>query len=109
MAEIEARAALLFLASPLRNPADVIQYYNMKTMSFRVTDDEARLIRSLAKREKLTLSDYLRRRATSAPAIKPAGVRRTRCKHTGATIFAASPELPPLSTESVREMLADFP
>ena len=109
MAEIGARAAVLFPASPLRNPADVIQYYNMKTMSFRVTDDEARMIRSLAKREKLTLPDYLRRRATSAPDTKPAGVRRTRCNHTGATIFAASPELPPLSTESVRKMSADFP
>jgi hypothetical protein len=81
----------------------------MKTISFRVSDDEARLIRSLAKREKLTLSDYLRRRATGARDPRSGNVRRTRCKYTGATILAANPELPPLSTESVREMLADFP
>jgi hypothetical protein len=81
----------------------------MRTMSFRVSEDEARLIRSLAKREKLTLSQYLRRRASGAPDSKPVVVQRTRCKHTGAIIFAAIPELSPLSTESVREILADFP
>jgi hypothetical protein len=81
----------------------------MKTISFRVSDDEARLIRSLAKREKLTLSDYLRRRATGIGDAKPAPVRRTRCRYTGAMIFAGNSDLPLLSTESVREMLADFP
>jgi hypothetical protein len=81
----------------------------MKIMSFRVSDDEARLIRSLAKREKLTLSDYLRRKATGAGDTTSGRVQRIRCKYTGAKIFAASPGLPPLSTESVREMLADFP
>lgn len=81
----------------------------MKTISFRVSDDEARLIRSLAKRERLTLSEYLRRRATSARDLRPGTARRTRCKYTGANIFAADPELPPLSTESVREMMIDFP
>ena len=74
-----------------------------------MSDDEARLIRALARREKLTLSDYLRRRATSASDARSGKVQRTRCKYTGAKIFAASPELPSLSTESVREMLADFP
>src|SRR5258708_4015431 len=39
----------------------------------RRAPDEARLIRSLARREKLTLSDYLRRRATGA------GDTRCRC------------------------------
>ena len=81
----------------------------MKTISFRVTDDEARLIRSLAKREKLTLSDYLRRQACRDSRTSPPTVRRTRCKHTGAMIFAANADLPPLSTDSVRELLADFP
>jgi uncharacterized protein (DUF1778 family) len=81
----------------------------MKTMSFRVSDDEARLIRALAKREKLSLSEYLRRRASTAAEIKPTTVERIRCKHTGAMIFAASPGSIPLTTESVRELLADFP
>jgi hypothetical protein len=81
----------------------------MKTMSFRVSDDEARLIRSLAKREKLSLSEYLRRRASAVVEIKSAKIKRIRCKHTGAMIFAPSPESLPLSTESVGELLADFP
>ena len=78
-------------------------------MSFRVSDDEARLIRALAKRAKLTLSEYLRRQASRSAASKPGPVRRTRCKYTGAMIFAANPDIPILSTDSVREMLADFP
>jgi hypothetical protein len=81
----------------------------MPTMSFKVSEDEARLIRALARKEKLTLSEYLRRRASSGSGATPAPVQRTRCKHTGATIFAANLDLPPLSTESVRAMLADFP
>lgn len=80
----------------------------MKTISFKVSDDEARLIRSLAKREKTSLSEYLRRRATrAAVAVEPP--KRIRCELTGAMIFAPMPGLHSLTTESVRDMLADFP
>ena len=80
----------------------------MKTISFKVTDDEAKLIRSLAKQERTSLSEYLRRRATGAgPAPEPP--QRTRCEFTGAMIFAPHPGKPPLTTASVREMIADFP
>jgi hypothetical protein len=80
----------------------------MKTLTFKVSDDEARLIRSLARREKLTVSEYLRRRASGARGA--VGVpARVRCEFTGAMIFAPLPEQPPLDTASVREMLADFP
>lgn len=80
----------------------------MKTITFKVSDDEARLIRSLAKEERTTLSEYLRRRATGA--VQPAAMpRRVRCEFTGAMIFDASPGLAPLTTKTVREMLADFP
>ncbi len=80
----------------------------MTTITFRVTDDEARLIRSLARKESVSVSEYLRRRASiAAPGIgKP---RRVRCPHTGAMIFAHSPGQPPLTTESVRDLLSDFP
>ena len=80
----------------------------VKTLTFKVTDDEARLIRSLAKKEKLSVSEYLRRRASGGrAATRVPG--KVRCEFTGAIIFAPLPDLPPLDTESVREMLADFP
>jgi len=80
----------------------------MATLTFKVTDEEARLIRSRARKERVTVSEYLRRRASLplVPAGKPAKVR---CPHTGAMIFASPGYQPPLTTEAVRELLADFP
>ena len=80
----------------------------MKTITFKVTEDEARLIRSRARKERISVSEYLRRRAGSAATTsqKP---RQVRCPHTGAMIFAAPETQPPLTTESVRELLSDFP
>jgi hypothetical protein len=80
----------------------------MKTISFKVTDDEAKLIRSLAKQERSSLSEYLRRRAKGAGPV-PEPPQRVRCEFTGAMIFAPSTGQPPLTTDSVREMLSDFP
>jgi hypothetical protein len=80
----------------------------VKTITFKVTEEEARLIRTRARREGLSVSEYLRRRA-SAPMPGARKPRRVRCKHTGATIFAAPPNEPPLTTQSVREILSDFP
>ena len=86
----------------------VIPYYLMTTITFKVTEDEARLIRSRARKEGISVSEYLRRRASvSMPA--PQKPRRVRCPHTGAMIFAAPENQPPLTTESVRELLSDFP
>ncbi len=80
----------------------------MTTISFKVTEEEARLIRSRARKEGVSVSEYLRRRArVSMPG--PQKPRRVRCPHTGAMIFAASEDQPPLTTESVRELLSDFP
>lgn len=78
------------------------------TLTFKVSEREARLIRSQARRERITVSEYLRRRASApaAPARKPAKVR---CVHTGAMIFAPLGDQPPLTTEAVRELLSDFP
>ena len=79
----------------------------MATLTFKVTDQEARLIRSRARKERVTVSEYLRRRASLslAPARTPAKVR---CPHTGAMIFAPENQ-PPLTTDAVRELLSDFP
>ena len=80
----------------------------MATISFKVSDDEARLIRSRATREGISVSEYLRRRARlSMP--DPPKPRLVRCPHTGAMIFAAPEDQPRLTTEAVRELLADFP
>jgi hypothetical protein len=80
----------------------------MATLTFKVTDEEARLIRSWARKERVTVSEYLRRRASLvlAPSRKPVKVR---CPHTGAMIFASPDNQPPLTTEAVRELLSDFP
>jgi len=80
----------------------------MKTITFKVNDDEASLIRHLAKQERASLSEYLRRRATGM-GKGPALPQRVRCEFTGAMIFAPMPGQQGLTTAAVREMLADFP
>jgi hypothetical protein len=80
----------------------------VKTLTFKVTDDEARHIRSMSKRQNLSLSEYLRRRVSGA-GFETAAPALVRCEFTGAMIFAPLQGQPPLTTESVREMLADFP
>lgn len=80
----------------------------MVTLTFKVTDQEARQIRSRARKERLTVSEYLRRRASlsTTPARK---LTKVCCPHTGAHIFSAADDLPPLTTDAVRDLLADFP
>lgn len=80
----------------------------MPTVSFKVSAEEARLMRTRARKEGVSLSEYLRQRARLAmPA--PSSPKLVRCPHTGAMIFAAPEDQPPLTTEAVRELLADFP
>ena len=80
----------------------------MTTLSFKVTEEEARQIRAAAKRQRLTISEFLRRRAAGTD-VAPAKPRLVKCPLTGAMIFAPLPDAPPLTSDSVREMLADFP
>lgn len=80
----------------------------MPTLTFKVSDEEARQIRALARQKKLSVSEFLRRQAQ--PSLQEhQEIPRVICAHTGATIFGPAPELPALNTESVRGMLADFP
>ena len=81
----------------------------MVTITFKVTRDEARAIRSRARREGISVSEYLRRRASMPMARSSTAPRRVRCPHTGAIIFAPLEHEPPLTTERVRDLLADFP
>ena len=80
----------------------------MTTLSFKVNAEEARTIRVQARKEGVSVSEFLRRRACfrMPPPQKPAHVR---CPHTGAMVFGAAAHLPRLTTETVRELLADFP
>jgi hypothetical protein len=80
----------------------------MQTLTFKVSDEEANQIRNLARKENLTVSEFLRRRASGlgSPISAPAKVR---CEFTGAEIFAPLHGRPQLTTESVREMLTEFP
>jgi hypothetical protein len=79
----------------------------MTTISFKVSEDEARLIRKRARQQHMSVSEYLRRRAAGTEGLVPVG--KIRCDITGAEIFAPLPGSPSLSTETVRLMLADFP
>ena len=59
----------------------------MTTLTFKMADDEARNLRAAARRAKLTLSEFVRRRLRmSTVKMKPVG--QIKCRHTGAMIFA---------------------
>ena len=73
----------------------------MPTLTFKVSEEEARQIRALARSQKLSVSEFLRRQAQPGRE-KPLEITRVVCPHTGATIFGPAPDLPALSTESVR-------
>jgi hypothetical protein len=80
----------------------------MATISFKVSDEEARTIRARARLERLTVSEFLRRQA-AATASPPTAIGRVICPLTGAVIFDGAEYLPPLTLDSTREMLANFP
>lgn len=80
----------------------------MKTITFKVTDEEARRIRQQARRERLSVSEFLRRRAAGA-AAPDIEISRTTCEFTGAKILGPMEGSAPLTTEAAKEILADFP
>jgi hypothetical protein len=79
----------------------------MKTITFKATEEEVRLIRQNAKQEHVSVSEYLRRRALDKGA--PISYEKVKCEFTGAEILKPVGALPPLTNETVREILADFP
>jgi tartrate dehydratase alpha subunit/fumarate hydratase class I-like protein len=80
----------------------------MPTITFKMNADQARRIRAMARKQHRTLSDFIRHK-TLVGDKTPNRVRQVHCRDTGATIFASASGAPPLTTEAVREMLADFP
>jgi hypothetical protein len=82
----------------------------MATISFKVTAREAARIRELARREGVTVSEFLRRRATEpGPLPDPREYRVTRDPLTGLPVMEAPPGAPPVTSAQIRALMADFP
>jgi hypothetical protein len=82
----------------------------MPTITFKVTAREAARIRELARREGVTVSEFLRRRAIAAtPQARVADYRITTDPVTGLPVMEAPPGTPPVSSAQIRALLADFP
>lgn len=81
---VHVKLSLARIGGPGSRRAADVKPADLRALTFKVTDHEARC----------------------APAPEPAGVR---CPHTGALIFASPDNQPPLTTDAVRELLADFP
>ncbi len=79
----------------------------MITLTFKVRDEEAAMIRRQAKASGISVSEFIRRKALPAAEKKPRELAKTT--YTGAMVFKGAPGDIPLNNESVREMLADFP
>jgi hypothetical protein len=82
----------------------------MPTITFKVSALEAARIRELARREGVTVSEFLRRRAVAhQPHRESRGYRVTTNPLTGLPVMEAPPEAAPVSSAQVRALLADFP
>lgn len=81
----------------------------MPTMTFKVTARDAARIREMARREGVTVSEFLRRRAIQAPHPVEEGYRITKDSVTGLPVMEAPPSIELVSSERIRALLADFP
>ena len=90
----------------------MVWYYRntMPTITFKVTPREAARIRQLARRERLTVSEFLRRRAVAPGADGPAGEYRiVDDPVTGLPVMEAPTGMAPVSSEQIRALMTDFP
>ena len=82
----------------------------MPTLTFKVSQREAARIRELARREGLTVSEFLRRRAVATvPASASEEYRITKDPLTGLPVMQAPAGTGLVSSEQVRALMADFP
>ena len=82
----------------------------MPTISFKVSAREAARIRALARREGLTVSEFLRRRAASTAPNDAAGdYRIVEDPVTGLPVMSGPPGRGLVSSEQIRALMADFP
>jgi len=82
----------------------------MPTLTFKVSEAEARTIRARARAAKANVSTYLRASALGAPTAEKTRKLALR-KHpvSGLPYDASGAKLPGVTTETVRALLADFP
>jgi hypothetical protein len=88
------------------------RYYGntVPTITFKVTEREAARIRELARREGMTVSEFLRRRAVAVAATGAAGdYRVVQDPLTGLPVMVAPEAMAPVSSEQIRALMADFP
>ena len=80
----------------------------MTTITFKVSNADAQRLRQKARAAKTSLSELLRQRVLEK---KTAGgkIKLRRCPLTGADIFAPQAGIPALTTDTVRDMLVEFP
>jgi hypothetical protein len=82
----------------------------MPTLTFKVSERDAARIRQLARREGLTVSEFLRRRAVAtAPTGASGDYRITKDPLTGLPVMEAPAGTAMVSSEQVRALMADFP
>ena len=82
----------------------------MVTISFKLSEDEALRLRAKARKAKMTVSHFLRKRIRGESSPRLAEITKKKCPLTGAAIFTSKGrDLPPLTTATVRKMLAEFP
>jgi len=86
----------------------VLPYYHMQTITFKVPEEEADFIRQEARKNDLSISEFIRRKIRNDTGTAEP-VKEVFCPITHTTIFSGSSDLPPLTTESVKKILADFP
>lgn len=84
-------------------------YYRitMPTITFKVTPEEAALIRARAKAAQRTLSEFLRDQVLGRGSSKK--IRLQPSRKTGILTIPRKPHARRLTTETVSELLSDFP
>jgi hypothetical protein len=82
------------------------------TLTFKVTLEEAARIRRLARRERRTVSEFLRRRALqdgARTADDASGYRVEPSAVTGLAVMHAPAGTPAVTPEQIKALTADFP
>lgn len=79
----------------------------MVTITFKLSEEDALRLRESARRNRVTLSALIRTQLFGR--LKPGPISFVRSPETGAEIFGPAAHLRPLTSETVREMLTDFP
>jgi hypothetical protein len=77
------------------------------TITFKVTSAEAALLRGQARASRRTLSEFLRDQLLGTASKKKTGLEPS--KRTGILTIPEKPHARRLTTETVSELLSDFP